>query len=57
MRRIVYGTGFVMVLAALSTGVIAGVSTVPEISGGALTTGLGLLGGGILMLRARMGRK
>ena len=57
MSRIVYGSGFLMVLASLSTGVIAGQTSVPEISGGALTTGLGLLGGGILMLRARLGRK
>ena len=57
MRRIAYGTGFLMVLASLSTVVIAGLDTVPEISAGALTTGLGLLGGGILMLRARIGRK
>ncbi len=57
MRRIAYGAGLLMVLASLSTGVIAGANPVPEISGGALTTGLGLLGGGILMLRARMRRK
>ena len=57
MRRIVYGTGCVMVLASLSTTVMAGAPGVPEISGGSLSTGLGLLAGGILMLRARFGRK
>ena len=57
MRRIVYGSGFLMVLASLSTAVMAGGVGVPEISGGSLSTGLGLLAGGILMLRARFGRR
>ena len=57
MRRIVYGAGFLMVLASLSTAVMAGTTGVPEISGGSLSMGLGLLAGGILMLRARFGRR
>ncbi len=57
MRLAMFGAGLLIVLASLSTGVIAGLSQVPEISGGAVTTGLGLLAGGILMLRARLGRK
>ena len=58
MRRIVYGAGFLMVLASLSTAVMAGAPPgVPEISGGSLSMGLGLLAGGILMLRARFGRR
>ena len=56
MRRIVYGAGFLMVLASLSTAVMAG-AQVPEVSGGSLSMGLGLLAGGILMLRARFGRR
>ncbi len=58
MRRIVYGAGFLMVLASLSTAAMASTpSGVPEVSGGSLSMGLGLLAGGILMLRARFGRK
>ena len=57
MRVAVYGAGFLMVLASFSTVAIAGAATqVPEI-GGNLASGLGLLAGGILMLRARLGRK
>ena len=58
MRRIVYGAGLLTVLASLSTAVMAGTAGgVPEISGGSLSMGLGLLAGGILMLRARFGRR
>ena len=57
MRRIVYGAGLLTVVASLSTALMAGAPGVPEISGGSLSTGLGLLAGGILMLRARFGRK
>ena len=58
MRRIVYSVGFLMVLASVSNAVMAGTGgSVPEISGGSLSTGLGLLAGGILMLRARFGRR
>ena len=60
MRVVLYGVGFLMVLASLSTGVMASpppTTGVPEISGGALMNGLGLLTGGSLMLRARFGKK
>lgn len=57
MRQVGYGAGFLMVLASLSSTVLAGTPAVPEISAGSLSTGLGLLAGGILMLRARLGRK
>ena len=57
MRRIVYGAGLLTMLASLSTAVTAGQTGVPEISGGSLSMGLGLLAGGILMLRARFGRR
>ena len=59
MRVVLYGVGFLMVLASLSTGVMASPppGTAPEISGGALMNGLGLLTGGSLMLRARFGKK
>ena len=45
------------VLASLSTAVMAGGVGVPEISGGSLSMGLGLLAGGILLLRARFGEE
>ena len=58
MKRVVYGAGFLMVLASLSTAVMASTQPgVPEVSGGSLSLGLGLLAGGILMLRARFGKK
>jgi hypothetical protein len=56
MRQTLYGTGMAIVLVSLATPVFAGFA-VPEIDGGSITTGLGLLAGGILMLRARMHRK
>lgn len=58
MRNAMYGAGLLVVLLSLTaTPVFAGGSVVPEIDGGSLTTGLGLLAGGVLMLRARLGRK
>ena len=55
MRHARYGAGFLIVLVSLATSVAAGaVGQVPEIDGGSITTGLGLLAGGILMVRARM---
>lgn len=56
MRQALYGTGMAIVLVSLGTPLLAGF-VVPEIDGGSVTTGLGLLAGGILMLRARMARK
>jgi hypothetical protein len=56
MRRVVYITGFLMVVASLSTVVMA-IQPVPEIDGGSISNGLGLLTGSILMLRARFGKK
>jgi hypothetical protein len=52
-----YGAGFLLVLLSLTTSVFAGISTVPEIDGGSVAAGLGLLAGSVLMLRARLGRK
>jgi hypothetical protein len=56
MRLATFAAGFLLVVASFSTVVLAGFQ-VPEISAGSLTAGLGLLGGSILMLRARLGRK
>jgi len=46
-----------LVVMFAATPVFAGGSVVPEIDGGSLATGLGLLAGSVLMLRARLGRK
>jgi len=53
----VYGAGMIMLLVTMTSGV-AGSSpqAVPEIDGATVTTGLGLLTAGILLVRARMGR-
>jgi hypothetical protein len=51
-----YGAGFLVILLSLTITVSAGGSTVvpvPEIDGGSVTMGLGLLSGGLMILRAR----
>jgi hypothetical protein len=58
MRQALYGVGMIVVLASLATPLSAGrVIPVPEIDGGSISAGLGLLAGGILMLRARWGAR
>jgi len=55
MRKPTYLAGFCVVLASLSTSLSAGAATtVPEIDGGTITTGLGLLTGAVLLVRARL---
>lgn len=56
MRQAVNAAGLMIVLVFAATPVFAG-TAVPEIDGGSLSAGLGLLAGGVLMLRARLGRK
>ena len=51
-----YGAGFLMIMLSLTATVSAG-NAVPEIDGGSLTMGLGLLSGGLLIVRARWGAK
>lgn len=54
MRGALYSAGMVIILASLVRPVFAGVSpTVPEIGPDSIVTGLGLLAGGILVVRAR----
>jgi hypothetical protein len=49
-----YGLGLVMIVHSLGRNLLAGVVTqVPEIDAGSITAGLGLLAGGILILRSR----
>jgi len=51
-----YGLGFLMILAATGNGLLASTNTAPEIDGGTLATGLGILTAGVLVLRARRGK-
>jgi len=46
-------TGVLTIVCSASTPAFA-VTAVPEIDGGSLTAGLGLLGAGVMMLRARL---
>ena len=58
MKKGLYAAGMLIVLASISTTVSAGATTaVPEIDGAAITTGLGLLAGGVLLVRARWNRR
>jgi len=53
-----YVAGLLMLLGSLATPVMAGEPTAaPEIDGSLMSTGLALLAGGILILRARRGAK
>ena len=51
-----YGLGLLVVLATIGTSLSASNPGAPEIDGGTLTTGLGLLTAGVLILRARRGK-
>jgi len=60
VRKAMYGAGVLMMVLSAAATVAAGQVApppVPEIDGGFLSTVLGLLAGGVLMLRARFGRK
>ena len=57
MRLALYCTGLAIVVGSLTTMAMAGgPAGVPEINGASISTGLGLLSGGILILRARSRR-
>lgn len=57
MRQALYAAGMVIVLAALAAPVSAGATiAVPEIDGASITAGLGLLAGGVLLVRSRLRR-
>lgn len=57
MRVALYVSGLAMVIASLATSVSAGgPRAVPEIDGASITAGLGLLAGGVLLVRARLRR-
>lgn len=57
MRKALYGAGFLTMVLSLGATVAAGTPGVPEIDGGALTMGLGLLSGSVLILRSRWGAR
>jgi hypothetical protein len=48
-----YGAGFLMIVLSLTATLGAVPVAAPEIDGGSLTTGLGLLSGSLLILRSR----
>ena len=55
MRQALYAAGMVVVLASIATSLQAGIpNPVPEVDGASISAGLGLLGGGVLLLRARL---
>ena len=58
MRSMLYVLGLAVIAASVQTAVSAFVQPVaaPEIDGGTLVSGLGLLSGGIMVLRARFRR-
>lgn len=58
MRQALYGAGLLIVLVSFATPLLAGLAApVPEIDGGSITAGLGLLTGAVMILRSRMRRK
>ena len=59
VRNAMYGVGFLMILLSLTVTVSAGAppAAAPEIDGGSVTMGLGLLSGGLMILRSRWGAK
>ena len=56
-QQAVYVASLMLVLVFAAAPVLAGVPSVPEIDGGSLSTGLGILAGSLLMLRARFRRR
>jgi hypothetical protein len=58
MRHVLYVSGLTVALLSAAAPAFAGaVVAVPEIGAGSLSAGLGLLAGGVLLLRARFGRR
>lgn len=53
MRNTVYGTGLLVIMLSLTATLGAAAAAAPEIDGGSLVTGLGLLSGSLLILRSR----
>lgn len=56
MRQAVYLAALVAIFSSAASPAFAGVA-VPEIDGGSIAGGLGLLAGSVLLLRARFQRK
>jgi MYXO-CTERM domain-containing protein len=48
-----YGLGIITLLVATQSRVLTGVNVVPEIDGGSISAGLGVLAAGLLILRSR----
>jgi len=57
VRQALYGAGMFIVLASVATTLNAGLGgSVPEVDGSSVAAGLGLLAGGVLLVRARLRR-
>jgi hypothetical protein len=56
VRVCLYGLGLLTILVATGNGLLASSVPSPEIDGGTVVTGLGLLTAGVLILRARRGK-
>ena len=57
MRKLGYAViGAALIVAAAATNAVASAVATPEINPGTLAGGLGLLAGGVLLLRARFGK-
>lgn len=53
VRKASYWVGLLTIVLSVAATAHAGNAVVPEIDGGSLATGLGLLSGGLLILRSR----
>jgi hypothetical protein len=53
MRVVTYSLGLLVIASALGANLLAGAPAVPEIDASSISAGLGLLAGGILILRSR----
>jgi len=57
MRQALYAAGMLIVLASVATTLNAGTGgSVPEVDGSSVAAGLGLLAGGVMLVRARLRR-
>jgi hypothetical protein len=56
-RMCAYGCGLLVLVLSASVEIFAAVAPAPEIDGGSLATGLGVLAASVLIIRARMRSK
>jgi hypothetical protein len=56
-RASMFGVGVLIIVYSVGTHVLAQTVQAPEIDGGSIVTGLGLLTAGVLIVRSRWGSK